>query len=198
MRAAPTGRTHGRTDQHGITVNKNPCQRGAVHIWVAGQKQAKEMQRQTFNARAETIATKPAFRSAFEKRRCLIPADGFVEWKGEKPPKQPYAIVPADGGLITFAGLWENWRDPATEEWVRTFSIVTTDPNETLAPIHNRMPAILLEEHHARWLGEEPAEPPELLAMLRPRPSNALWVYPINKKVTGDDAALLEPPAVVE
>jgi hypothetical protein len=115
-----------------------------------GPEASEGEQRQTFNARSETIASKPAFRSAFEKRRCLIPADGFVEWKGEKPPKQPYATVPTDGGLITFAGLWENWRNPTTEEWVRTFSIVTTEPNETLLSIHNRMPAILPEEHHAR------------------------------------------------
>jgi putative SOS response-associated peptidase YedK len=173
----------------------SPLRFGLIPYWVKDLKQAKEIQRQTFNARSETIATKPAFRSAFEKRRCLIPADGFVEWKGEKPPKQPYAILPADGGLITFAGLWENWRNPETDEWVRTFSIVTTDPNETLLPIHNRMPAILPEEHHARWLGEEPAEPAELLTMLQPRPSNALWAFPLQKKVTGDDARLLELPA---
>jgi putative SOS response-associated peptidase YedK len=164
-----------------------------------GPEASEGEQRQTFNARSETIASKPAFRSAFEKRRCLIPADGFVEWKGEKPPKQPYATVPTDGGLITFAGLWENWRNPTTEEWVRTFSIVTTEPNETLLSIHNRMPAILPEEHRAKWLGEDhPAEPSELLAMLQPRPSNSLWVFPIKKKVARDDATLLEPPAVVE
>jgi putative SOS response-associated peptidase YedK len=159
---------------------------GLIPYWVKDAAQAKQLQRQTFNARSETIAEKPAFRVAFEKRRCLIPTDGFVEWKGEKAPKQPYVIVPTDGALITFAGLWEAWRDPVTDESVRTFSIVTTHPNETLATIHNRMPVILSQEHHARWLGEEPAEPSELLATLEPRPFNALWAFPINRKVARD------------
>jgi putative SOS response-associated peptidase YedK len=85
-------------------------------------------------------------------RRCLIPFDGFVEWKGEKYPNAPWAIVPRDRALLAFAGLWESWRDPTTEEIVRTFAIVTTEPNELLATIHDRMSIILPEEHHAQWL----------------------------------------------
>jgi len=94
------------------------------------------------NAKAEGIENKPAFRKAFERRRCLVPVDNFYEWKKTATGKQPYAIALADRGIIALAGLWENWHSPAGE-WVRSFAIITTRPNELCAELHNRMPVVL-------------------------------------------------------
>ena len=124
-----------------------------------------------------------------------MPADGFVEWQGERYSKEPWAIVPVDGEPIAFAGLWEGWTGPASREVARTFTIVTTDPNEAVAPIHNRMPVVLPEEVHAAWLDEQPATREELQAMLRPAPAALLRAFPIARKVTRDEPALLEPAA---
>ena len=93
-------------------------------------------------AKAEGIESKPAFRDAFQRRRCLVPVDNFYEWKKIAAGKQPYAIALADRSLMALAGLWENWRSPAGE-WVRSFAIITTTPNEPCAELHNRMPVVL-------------------------------------------------------
>jgi putative SOS response-associated peptidase YedK len=94
------------------------------------------------NAKAEGIETRPVFREAFQRRRCLVPVNSFYEWKKTGTGKQPYAIALADRGLIALAGLWENWRSPAGE-WIRSFAIITTEPNELCAELHNRMPVVL-------------------------------------------------------
>lgn len=122
------------------------------------------------NARAETVSEKPAFRSAFKSRRCLIPATNFYEWKatGAKH-KQPYAFSMRDGGLFAFAGLWERWKDPDDIEAsvVQSCSIITTEANAVVQPVHNRMPVILPAEHFAAWL--DPQTPAETLHnLLRP------------------------------
>ena len=109
------------------------------------------------NAKAEGIETKRAFRDAFERRRCLVPVDNFYEWKKTATGKQPYAIALADPGIMALAGLWENWKSSA-DEWVRSFAIVTTEPNELCAQLHNRMPVVLAPEAWPAWLGEEPAD----------------------------------------
>src|SRR5262252_8725342 len=93
--------------------------------------------------RGESVKTTPAFRDAYAARRCLVPADAFYEWKAAGKIKQPYAIARRDRAPFALAGLWENWKEPASGEWVRTFSIVTTKPNELVAPLHDRMPLIL-------------------------------------------------------
>ncbi len=149
------------------------------------------------NARCESIAEKPSFREAFARRRCLIPASGFYEWPKSGQSKRPFAVVPKDESqLFAFAGLWENWRDPSSEngEWVRTCTIVTTTANELLAPFHPRMPVILDREAWPIWLGEEPAEPGTLLALLKPLPADRLRIYPVGTEVNNvrnDDASLL-------
>ena len=138
------------------------------------------------NARAETVATLPAFRDAFQARRCLIPASGFYEWKKAGGTRQPYAVVPEGEPLFAFAGLWENWRDRTAgegAEWIRTCAIITGEPNELVAPIHNRMPVILPREAWPRWLGEEPADKDSLLALLKPFPVERMRVYQISAKV---------------
>jgi putative SOS response-associated peptidase YedK len=107
------------------------------------------------NARAETVATLPTVRDAFKRRRCLIAASGFYEWRKDGKTKTPYAIVPTDGPLFAFAGLWENWRDRSAGDeapWIRTCTIITGEPNALLAPIHDRMPVILPEEAWPQWL----------------------------------------------
>jgi len=98
----------------------------------------------TINARAETVFTSPVFRTSIRKKRCLIPVDSFYEWRRtEDRPKQPYAIRRRDGAPLALAGLWSSWKDPLSEEWLRSCSIVTTTPNELMARIHDRMPLIL-------------------------------------------------------
>ena len=150
------------------------------------------------NARAETIERTPAFRTAFAKRRCLVAARGFYEWKADGKHKQPFAIAPAAGGLVAFAGVWENWRDPATGQWVRSVAIVTTDAAPAIEALHHRMPVIIAPEDHARWLGEWPADPEELKALLRPY-SEPLRSWPVSTRVNraaNDAPENLEPVAV--
>jgi putative SOS response-associated peptidase YedK len=110
------------------------------------------------NAKADGIENRPALRDAFQRRRCLVPVDNFYEWKKTATGKQPYAVALADRGLMALAGLWENWRSPAGE-WVRSFAIITTKPNELCAELHNRMPVVPGPEAWPVWLGEEPGGP---------------------------------------
>jgi len=150
------------------------------------------------NARAETVATNKIFRDAFERRRCLIPSDGFYEWQKHDGQTQPYAIVPADG-VFAFAGLWERWRSPADGSILRSFTIVTGLPNELCRPIHERMPVILPKPVWPMWLGEEEARPEQLLALLQPYPEELMHAYPIGKavgNVKNDEPGLMEPLAM--
>lgn len=118
------------------------------------------------NARAETVAEKPSFRNAFRSRRCIVPATGFFEWKGEPGHKQPYAITAGDQPLFAFAGLWESWRDRSRPESpaMQTFTIITTDANDAVAAIHDRMPVILPAAAVEAWLTAPPGEAQRLLA----------------------------------
>ncbi|MFZ0287077.1 MAG: SOS response-associated peptidase [Terriglobales bacterium] len=105
----------------------------------------------TINAKSETAATKPAFRDPLKFRRCLIPADGFYEWKRNGASKQPYCFETSDGELFAFAGLWDGWKNPEGQ-WVKTCTILTTTPNAVTSPIHDRMPVILDRECYELWL----------------------------------------------
>ncbi len=150
------------------------------------------------NAMAETVASKPAFREAFQRRRCIVPADFFYEWQKTPNGKQPYAIGLADGRPMAFAGLWERWKDPADGTSLQTFTIITGSPNALCAPIHNRMPVILPPETWSRWLGEEDADPGHLLALLKPYPAELMRAYPVGSRVgnvRNNDADLLTPLA---
>jgi putative SOS response-associated peptidase YedK len=119
-----------------------------------------------FNARAETLTASPAFRDALLRKRCLVPVDGFYEWRREGSERQPYSIGRADGRPLVLAGLWAGWRDPATETIRRTFTIVTTTPNDTMATIHDRMPVMLDDDHWHAWLDPSVSDAGELLAIL--------------------------------
>ena len=150
------------------------------------------------NARSETIARNNIFRDAFERRRCLVPADAFYEWQNRDGVSLPHAIAPAtglDGGIFAFAGLWERWRHPDDGSIVRSFSIVTSRPNDLCRPIHERMPVILPRGVWPLWLGEAEATPSELLALLAPYPAERMRLYRIGPKVgnvKNDDPELLD------
>ena len=132
---------------------------GLVPFWAKDIAVGNKM----INARAGSIAEKPAFRHALEKRRCIVPATGFYEWQGVPGHKQPYAITFPDQPLFGFAGLWERWQ-PGSGEPVETFAIVTTDANETVAAIHDRMPAIIQPDQADTWLTGEREAARALLA----------------------------------
>jgi putative SOS response-associated peptidase YedK len=147
------------------------------------------------NAKAEGIEGKPAFREAFQRRRCLAPVDNFYEWAKTATGKQPYAIALADRGLLALAGLWETWHSPAGE-WVRSFAIITTTPNEMCAELHNRMPVILNPNKWPVWLGEEPVDPHQLKELLAPYPSEEMMCWPVSARVgnvKNNDPSLIEP-----
>lgn len=118
------------------------------------------------NARAESVPEKPAFRAAFKRRRCLVPSSGFYEWKKVQEGKEPYFIMPADDGLFALAGLWEIWTGPGGEE-IQSCTILTTEANELMEPIHDRMPLILDEGDWSEWLGSGSEDPPARLAVLQ-------------------------------
>jgi putative SOS response-associated peptidase YedK len=152
------------------------------------------------NAKAENIDTRPAFREAFQRRRCLVPLDGFYEWQKIGKERQPYAVALAAPRLMAMAGVWESWRSPAGER-LRSFAIVTTSANELLAPIHDRMPVILGVENWPLWLGEATADPEQLKALLVPYPAKDMVIWPVDRRVgnvKNNDPSLIEPIARAE
>lgn len=145
------------------------------------------------NARAETVATKPSYRSAFKSRRCLILADGFYEWKKTSDGKQPYHIRMEDGSPFAFAGLWESWHN---DREIRSSTIITTDPNELLGEIHNRMPVILHPEDYEMWLDPDFNEKEPLTTLLKPYPASGMEAYPVSRyvnKPSNDQPQVIEP-----
>jgi putative SOS response-associated peptidase YedK len=135
----------------------------------------------TFNARADTLTAKPAFRGAWRAgRRCLVVTDGFYEWR--RGDKQPFAIARSDAPFTVMAGLWEDWRSPAGER-IRSCTIITTESNALIAPLHDRMPVLLAEADWPLWLGETPADEAALRALLRPYPSEQMTLWPIGRAV---------------
>jgi putative SOS response-associated peptidase YedK len=147
------------------------------------------------NARAETVASSGMFREAFARRRCLVPAGAFYEWIKTGGPKMPYALARTDGQPMAFAGLWEGFRWPSGEV-SRTFAIITTDANELMRPIHNRMPVILEPDDWPAWLGETAGDPATLL---HPPAEDVLRAWPVSLRVNAprnNDAGLLDPHLV--
>ena len=145
----------------------------------------------TINARAETVATAPAFRDAFKRHRCLIPATGFYEWKKVGAGKQPYRISMIDDAPFAFASLWSSWKNSGGE-WTETYTIVTTTPNALTAKVHNRMPVILAAGDYARWLD---VALPDATALLQPYPADEMKAYPVSTRVNApknDDATLID------
>ena len=135
------------------------------------------------NARAETVAEKPAFRSAFHDRRCLIMADGFYEWKHDGGAKHPYYIVRKDRSPFAFAGLWERWGPPEGGELVESCTIITTQANELVAEFHGRMPVILDPVDFDLWLATGVTDPQSLLGLLKPYPAEKMEAFPVSSVV---------------
>lgn len=147
------------------------------------------------NARAETVAEKPAFRAAYRKRRCIVPANGFYEWKALTRGKQPYYIHAADDALLGLAGLWEHWSRPGDGERIDTFTILTTDANTIMQPLHDRMPVILAPDAYATWLDPE-SDPDALQVWLTSCADGGLALHPVTKSVgnvMNEGAELIEP-----
>jgi putative SOS response-associated peptidase YedK len=150
---------------------------------------------QMINAQAETAAVKPAFRVAFRKRRCLILADGFYEWKQENGYKQPYYIRLRDGRPFAFAGLWERWEGPEGAA-IDSCTILTASPNELLRPLHHRMAVILPSSEYGRWLDPRIQDPETLQPLLHPYPADEMRAYPVSTLVNNpanDSPGCLEP-----
>src|ERR1700756_2652096 len=171
-------------------VSLDPLRWGLIPYWCNDPAGG----RKPINAKFETVRDLPTFRDAYRKRRCIVPVDGFFEWKAIKgqKAKQPYAIAMKDGAPFGIAGILENWKEPASGEWIRTFAIVTTDANELVDDIHNRMPVILSRYDYARWLGEE-LDPGDLM---RPFPAGLMRMWPISTRVNkpeNDDPSIIEP-----
>lgn len=134
------------------------------------------------NARSETVDEKPMFRSSFETRRCLVPANGFYEWKKTSGGKQPYRIRLKDREIMTFAGLYNMWTGSEGEEqW--TYTILTTDANRTVQQVHNRMPVVLHPDRYDDWLNPDYGDYEELKSFCRPYPDEDMELYPVSKRV---------------
>jgi putative SOS response-associated peptidase YedK len=150
----------------------------------------------TINARAEEVTAKPAYREAFKRRRCLVPADAFYEWQRiDKKTKHPFAFALKSGEPYALAGLWDRWQ-PKEGTPLETFTILTTDPNALMEPVHNRMPVILEPRDYPRWLDAgDPARPP--IDLLRPYPAEKMTAWPVSDRVgnvRNNDPELLESP----
>jgi putative SOS response-associated peptidase YedK len=152
------------------------------------------------NARAETADRTPAFRDAFARKRCLIPADGFYEWEPPERGRAPHWVYRADGHPMVFAGLWAARRDPETEDWRRTCSILTTEAQGAVAEIHDRMPVVLDDGVWAAWLDRDLTEPEAVRSLLRPIPAQEIMEHPVSKRVNSvrNNGPDLQAPAEPE
>ncbi len=149
------------------------------------------------NARAETIATSPAFRASFLRRRCLIPADGFYEWRRDGRRKQPFLFHTPSDAPLAFAGLWAPWRDPQTGIWLLSAAVVTTAANATVGQLHDRMPAILGAHEWPLWIDPEIRDPGLLRDLLQPAHDELLELQPVSalvNNVNNEGPELLLPP----
>ncbi|MFN8620380.1 MAG: SOS response-associated peptidase [Chloroflexota bacterium] len=148
------------------------------------------------NARAETVASSPAFRGSFARRRCIVPVDGFYEWDRIGGSKQPYLLRPPAEGVLAFAGIWTAWKDPGTGLWVPSAAVITTRANDAIGVIHDRMPVLLPRDAWARWLDPALPDPGELQGLLEPAPDDVLLLVPVSRAVNSvrnDSPDLLVP-----
>lgn len=163
---------------------------GLIPHWVKDENGG----RKPINAKSETISELRSFRDAYKRRRCLVPVDSFFEWKAipGSRAKQPYAIGMRDGAPFALAALWENWKRPGTEAWVRSFCVITTTANAVLSDVHDRMPVIIPPHAYDRWLSQGEPDPRDLLV---PYADEPMWKWPVAPRVGkpgNDDAGVLE------
>jgi len=180
-----------RLDADGRTRRLSLLRWGLIPSWAKDAK----IGAQCINARSDGVAEKPAFRSAVRRRRCLVPADGWYEWKPQGKSKQAYRIVLRSGGPLAFAGIWESWNSPEGTT-VESYAVVTTDASPDITDIHHRQPVVLEPEQYALWL--EPGEQrlKEQLALLQPSRPGLLSGFPISSRVNSvknDDADCIKP-----
>ncbi|MCQ6560336.1 SOS response-associated peptidase [Paenibacillus mendelii] len=164
---------------------------GLVPSWADDPKIGNKM----LNARAETVADKPAFKSLIRRKRCIIPADGFYEWKKDGGVKQPMRIVRRDRSLFSMAGLYDTWLAPDGAK-LNTCTILTTTPNSLMSPIHDRMPVLLSPDNEVRWLDRRLQDPDLFVPLYRPYPAEELEAYPVAPgvgNVKQDEPACIEP-----
>jgi putative SOS response-associated peptidase YedK len=151
---------------------------GLIPSWAKTASGAASM----INARSETAGTKPAFRDALKSRRCLIPADGFYEWKRDGKTKQPFCFEVNQGQLFAFAGLWDRWKDPSGN-WIKTCSILTTTPNAVASGVHDRMPVILDPDSYDLWLDPGMTKVEAVSDLLKPCDARLMRCYPISTRI---------------
>jgi putative SOS response-associated peptidase YedK len=155
---------------------------GLVPYWWS--KPLKELRMATFNARAETVTTKPVFREAFKRNRCLISVSGYYEWQDTPGGKKPWYFTARDGSpALTIAGIWDRWKNRETGELLTSCAMIITEPNELVAEVHDRMPVLLAEDDFEPWLtGESGVE------LLKPAPNGLLQKWPVSKRVNSSRA----------
>jgi putative SOS response-associated peptidase YedK len=161
---------------------------GLIPSWSKGINPQYSM----INARAETIKSKPSYREAFHHRRCLVPASGFFEWRTERKIKQPHYFSLRSGAAFSFAGLWERWNGGESGP-IDSFTVIVTDANSCVSPIHRRMPVLVSSDDYGRWLGEGQTDLPEDL--LKPYPAPDMQVWPVSRIV---NSALNDQPEMIE
>lgn len=168
---------------------------GLVNWWARDARDAAKR----INARAETIDRLAPFREPFEKRRCAVPTDGFFEWTGPKNDRRPLWYHRPDGGLLLLAGLWDEWQ-PRPHEYEKTFTIITTDANALIAPVHDRMPVVLLPDDVDAWIDPQNHDLEGLKKLLRPVPAEFLVARPVSPKLNSvkydEREGLIEQPAL--
>lgn len=169
------------------TLLNHPDRRLSWQRWGLIPRWAKDpaIGHKLINARAETLSQKPSFRDPLRRQRCLVLADGFYEWRAQTSRKQPIYIHLTDRRPFAFAGLWDRWRDPQGQ-WITTVTLITTQPNALVQPIHSRMPVILSPADFDLWLSPQTysgADLEPLLALLRPYPAEAMQAYPVSTQV---------------
>lgn len=163
---------------------------GLIPFWAKDEKIGYKM----INARVETLMEKSAFKNAIKHRRCLVPMDGFYEWKKEGKTKTPYRIILPETPIFTAAGLWETWKDHSGKE-IFSFTVITQKPNTLMSSIHDRMPAILSPEQERLWIDND-LSPKDAISLIEPYPSDLMHAYMVSKRVgnvRNNDANLLDP-----
>lgn len=165
---------------------------GLIPYWAKNQ----DMKYKTINARAESVNTAASYRKPLRFQRCLIPATGFFEWDKSRKPSQPYYFKMKDSSVFAFAGLYDIWKDPLTGKSLYSYTIITTEPNEIVGSIHNRMPVILHKEDEKNWLNPDVTEPVQLLPLLTPFESEMMQSHQVARSVNitaEDNEDLIKP-----
>jgi len=184
------------TDQVYVVAEREAARNLGAMRWGLIPHWAEDTKTPNINARVETVATTPAFRDSFSRKRCLIPADGFYEWEPKEKGRSPHWIFRADGYPVGFAGVWSAWKNPANDEWVRSCAILTTAATGVIAGIHNRMPVALVPEVWEAWLDRELTEPEQVQSLIRPIDPDLWMQREVSSRVNSvknNDPDLLDP-----